>query len=385
MSAIEPTAALLGATQRTSSSANNGHYRIAEIGIPKWGKASRDWRNALVGWCRKNDFGEGSMKFPRRKFLHLAAGAGALPAFSPLARAQAYPTRAVRIVVSVAAGGGADIVARLIAQWLSERLGRPFIVENRPGGGGNIATEAVVRAPADGHTLLMVITPNAVNTTLYENLTFVFLRDIAPVAGLTLDPTVMAVNPALPAATVPAFIAYAKVNPGKINMGSGGIGTVQHVAGELFKMMTGVNMVHVPYRGEGAALPDLLGGQLQVMFPTITASISYIKAGRLRPLAVTSATRAEALPEVPTVGEFIAGYEAINFRGIGAPKNTPAAIIDRLNREINSGLADPAVKARIADLGAVTIAGSPAAFGKFLADETEKWAKVVRFAGIKPE
>jgi tripartite-type tricarboxylate transporter receptor subunit TctC len=291
----------------------------------------------------------------------------------------------VRIIVSVAAGGGADIVARLIAQWLSTRLGRPFIVENRPGAGGNIATEAVVRAPADGHTLLMAITPNAANATLYDNLNFVFLRDIAPVAGLTVDPTVMAVNPALPAATVPAFIAYAKANPGKINMGSGGIGTVQHVAGELFKMMAGINMVHVPYRGEGAALPDLIGGQLQVMFATITASIGYIRAGTLRALAVTGATRAQALPDVPAVAEFVPGYEAINFRGIGVPKNTPAAIIDRLNREINSGLADPIVKARIADLGAVAIPGSPAAFGKFLAEETEKWAKVVRFAGIKPE
>jgi tripartite-type tricarboxylate transporter receptor subunit TctC len=333
--------------------------------------------------CARNR--ERMMKLPRRKFLHLAAGAAAVPAISRIAQAQAYPSRPVRIIVSVAAGGGADIVARLIAQWLSVRLGRPFIVENRPGAGGNIATEAVVRAPADGHTLLMTITPNAVNATLYDNLNFVFLRDIVPVAGLTVDPTVMAVNPALPVSTVPAFIAYAKANPGKINMGSGGNGTVQHAAGELFKMMAGINMVHVPYRGEGAALPDLMGGQLQVMFATITSSIGYIRAGTLRALAVTGATRAQALPDVPAVAEFIAGYEAINFRGIGAPKNTPAAIIDRLNREINSGLADPIVKARIADLGAVTIAGSPAAFGKFLAEETEKWAKVVRFAGIKPE
>jgi len=325
------------------------------------------------------------MKLPRRQFLHLATGAAALPATSRIARAQTYPTRPVRLIVPGAAGSGVDIVTRLIAPWLADRLGRPFIVEDRPGGSGNIAVEAVARATADGHTLLVVITANIVNATFYERLNLMLLRDLAPVAGLTRDPTVMVVNPAVPAVSVPEFIAYAKANPGRINMASGGNGAVQHVSGELFKMMTGVNMLHVPYRSEGAALPDLFSGQVQVMFATITAAIGYIRAGQLRALAVGSATRAEALPDTPTMAEFVPGYEASNFRGIGAPKGTPPAIIDRLNREINTALADPGIKARLADLGAVALAGSPADFGRLMADETEKWAKVIRFAGIRPE
>ena len=325
------------------------------------------------------------MKLPRRRFLQLAACGAALPSVSHIARAQAYPSRPVRIVYGFAAGGGADIVARLIGQWLSVRLGQPFIVENRPGAGGNIATETVVRAPADGYTLLMAVPSNAINATLYDNLNFNFLRDIAPIASISRDPLVLVVYPAVPAATIPAFITHAKANPGKVNMASGGNGSVQHVAGELFKMMAGVNMVHVPYRGEGAALPDLLGGQVQVMFASIAGPIGYIKAGTLRALAVTTTTRAEALPDIPTVSEYVSGYEASSFRGIIAPKNTSAAIIERLNQEINAALADPAIKARLADLGTVPFAGSPAAFGKLIADETEKWGKTVRFAGIKPD
>jgi tripartite-type tricarboxylate transporter receptor subunit TctC len=323
------------------------------------------------------------MKLPRRQFLHVAVGATALPLMSRIAAAQTYPTRPVRIVIGFAAGGGGDIVTRLIAQWLSERLGQPFIVENRPGAAGNIAIEAVVHAPADGHTLLLISTPNAINATLYQNLNFNFPRDVAPIAGITRDPLVMVVNPVMLASTVPEFIAYAKSNPGKINMASPGTGTAQHVSGELLKIMAGVNMV--PYRGEGAALPDLLGGQVQVMFATITASIGYIRAGMLRALAVTTTTRAEALPNTPTVGEFLPGFEASNFRGICAPKNTPNAIIDRLNREMNSALADPKIKARLADLGGTVLVGSPAEFGRLIADETEKWGKVIRAANIKAE
>jgi tripartite-type tricarboxylate transporter receptor subunit TctC len=326
------------------------------------------------------------MKLPRRTFLHLAAGAAALPAVARIARAQAYPSRPVRIVIGFPAGGGADIVARLNGQWLSERLGQPFVIENRPGAGSNIAAEAVVRAAPDGYTLLLVTMPaNAVNGALYDKLGFDFVRDIAPVASLTRDPNVMEVNLALPVKTVPEFIAYAKAHPGKINMASSGIGAAQHVAGELFKAKTGVQMNHVPYRGAAPALTDLISGQVQVFFDVLTSSIEHIKAGRVRALAVTTATRSPALPDLPTVGEFVPGYEASNIRGVGAPRNTPAEIIDKLNKEINAALADPKIKARLADLGATVLVGSPADFGKLIVDETEKWAKVVTDRGIKPE
>ena len=321
----------------------------------------------------------------RRQFLHLAAGAAALPAVSRIASAQTYPSRPVRIIVGFAAGGTADVAARLIGQWLSERLGQPFVIENRPGAASNIAAEAVARSPADGYTLLLVATSAAVNVSLYDKLSFNLIRDIAPVAGIMRFPQVMDVNPAVPARTVPEFIAYAKANPGKLNMASGGNGTNTHIAGELFKMMAGVNMVHVPYRGGGPAITDLLGGQVQVMFDTMPSSIEHIRAGKLRPLAVTTTTRSEALPDVPTVGEFVPGYEASAFESIGAPKNTPSEIIDRLNKEINAALAVPKMQTRVADLGGITFAGSPVDFGKFIADETEKWAKVIRFAGIKAE
>jgi tripartite-type tricarboxylate transporter receptor subunit TctC len=325
------------------------------------------------------------MKLPRREFLHLAAGAAALPAVSRFAWAQAYPTRPVRIIVPFGPAGATDITARLIGQWLSERLGQQFVIENRPGAGSNIGTEVVVRALADGYTLLMVGPPGAINATLYDKLNFNFVRDIAPIAGIISAPNVMVVNPSVPAKTVPELIAYAKANPRKLNMASPGVGTTPHLAGELFKMMAGVDMVHVPYRGGGPALTDLLGGQVQVMFVTTVSSIGYIKAGRLRALAVTTATRLEALPDIPTVAEFVPGYEASNWYGVGIPKNTPAEIIDKLNKEINAGLADPRMKARIADLGATVFASSSADFGKFIADETEKWGKVIKFAGIKPE
>jgi tripartite-type tricarboxylate transporter receptor subunit TctC len=326
------------------------------------------------------------MKLPhRRQVLHLAAGAAALPSASRIARAQAYPSRPVRIIVPTTPAGAGDILARLIGQWLSERLGHPFIIDNRPGAGSNIATEAVVRAPADGYTLLLAGTPNAVNVTLYERLSFSFLRDIAPVAGIIRGPYVMAVNPTVPAKTVPELIGYAKANPDKINYASVGIGSAGHVSGELFKMMTGTKMTHVPYRGGGPALNDLLGGQVQVMFATTVASIEYIRAGRLRALAVTTAMRSEALPDIPTVSEFVPHYEASAWFGVGAPKNTPSQIIDQLNEAINAGLADPKIKARLADLGGTSFVGSPADFGKHIADETEKWAKVIKFANIKPE
>jgi tripartite-type tricarboxylate transporter receptor subunit TctC len=325
------------------------------------------------------------MKFPRRQFLHLAAGAAALPAASRIAQAQAYPTRPVRIIVGFTAGGAFDIAARLMGQWLSDRLAQPFIVENRPGASTNIATEAVVRAPADGYTLLLGGAVNTVNATLYEKLKFDFIRDIAPVAGIIRFPNLMEVNPSFPAKTVSEFIAYAKVNPGKITFASTGIGTTQHLSGELFKMMTGVNMVHVPYRGGAPALTDLISGQVQVMFGALPASIEFIRAGKLCALAVTTATRSEALPDIPTVGEFVPGYEASGWNGVGAPKNTPAEIIDKLNKEINAGLADSNIKAQLADLGGIAIAGSPVDFGKLIAEETEKWGKVVKFAGIKPD
>ena len=325
------------------------------------------------------------MKLPRRQFLHLAAGAAGLPAVSRITWAQAYPSRLVRIVVPFTPGGASDITARLMGQWLSERLGQQFVIDNRPGGGTNIGTEAVVRAPADGYTLLMVGGYNAINATLYDKLNHNFIRDIAPVAGIIVVPNVMVVNPSVPAATVPEFIAYAKSKPGKTTMASAGTGTPSHVTGELFKMMAGVNLVHVPYRGGGPALTDLLSGQVQVMFATMPSSIEYIRAGKLRALAVATATRSEALPDVPTVGEFVPGYEASSWSGVGAPKATPAEIVDKLNKEVNAALDDPKMKARLADLGGVALQGSPADFGKLIADETEKWAKVIKFAGIKSE
>jgi tripartite-type tricarboxylate transporter receptor subunit TctC len=325
------------------------------------------------------------MKLPRRRFLRLAAGAAALPAVSRIAGAQTYPTRPVRMVAPFAAGGPADILARLIGQWLSERLGQPFVIENRPGAAGNIGTEAVVKSPPDGYTLLLAGSPNTINATLYDKLNFNFIRDVAPVAGIVRFPFVMAVHPSVPAKTVPEFIAYAKANPGKINMASGGIGATPHVAGELFQMMTGVRMIHVPYRGAAPALTDLLAGQVQVYFANTLASIEYIRAGKLRPLAVTTATRSDVLPDIPTVDEFVPGYEASGWSGIGSPKNTPSQIVDKLNAETNAGLADPNMKVRLADLGGTVLAGSPADFGKLIAEETEKWGKVVNFTGIKAE
>jgi tripartite-type tricarboxylate transporter receptor subunit TctC len=327
------------------------------------------------------------MKLPhRRQFLHLAVGAAAFPAVSRIAMAQSYPTRPVHLIVGFGPGGTADIVARLMAQWLSEHLGQPFIVENRPGAASNLATEMVVNSPPDGYTLLMVSTPQAINATLYEKLNFKFVRDIAPVGGIFRDsPAVMEVNPSFPARTVPEFIAYAKANPNKINMASAGIGSVNHVYGELFKMMTGVNMLHVPYRGTVAPLTDLIGGQVQVTFDALGSSVEYIRTGKLRALAVTSTTRAEALPDVPTIGEFIPGYEATGFMGIVAPKSTPSEVIARLNKEINAGIVDPKIKARIADMGYAVSQSSPAEFGKLIADQTEKWGKVIRAANIKAE
>jgi len=325
------------------------------------------------------------MKLPRRKFLHLTAGAAALPALSRIARAQAYPTRPVRIVVPFTAGSLSDILARPIGQWLSERLGQPFIIENRPGAGGNIGTEAVVKAAPDGYTLLVIASSNAINATLYEKLNFNFIHDIAPVATIIRQPMVMLVNPSIPTKTVREFVAYAKTNPRKISMASAGNGTAPHVAGELFNMMAGVDMVHVPYRGGAPALTDLIGGQVQVMFATPIVSIEHIRAGKLRPLAVTSATRFGVLPDIPSVGEFLPGYEASVWVGLGAPKNTPTEIVDQLNKEINAGLADPKIKSGLADLGGGAFSSSPADFAKLIAEDTEKWAKVVKFSGAKSE
>ena len=326
------------------------------------------------------------MKLPRRRhFLQLAAGAAVLPVVSRIARAQAYPARPVRIIAATGPGGAPDILARLIGQWLAERLGQPFVTENRPGGGNNIGTEAVVRAPPDGYTLLLVDPTASINATLYEKLNYNFMRDIALVAGIVLLPQIMVVNPSFPAKTVPELIAYAKANPGKVNMASPGVATPGHVAGELFKMMAGVDMVHVPYRGGAPALSDLIGGQVQVFFPTTSLSIEQIRAGKLRPLAVTTTTRWEGLPDIPTVGEFVPGYEASVVLGVGVPKRTTVEIIDKLSREINAALADPKIKARLADLGGTALAGSPADFTKLIAEETEKWGKVIKFAGIKPE
>src|SRR3954469_21678398 len=307
------------------------------------------------------------------------------PAASLIARTQAYPSRPARIVVPFAAGGATDIIARLIGQWLSERLGQQFVIENRPGAGSNIGTEVVVNAPPDGYTLLLVGASSAINATLYEKLSFNFLRDIAPVSGIMSIPFILAVNPSFPAKTISEFIAYARANPGKVNMASGGNGTAGHLSGELFKLLTGVNMVHVPYRGEAPALTDMLAGHVQAMFGTMPASIEHVRAGKLRPLAVTSARRSELLPDLPTVGDFVPGYETSALQGLGAPKNTPAEIITKLNKEINAGLADPKIKTRVADMGGIVLAGSPADFGKLIAEETEKWGKVVKFSGAKPE
>jgi tripartite-type tricarboxylate transporter receptor subunit TctC len=325
------------------------------------------------------------MKLPRRKFLHLAAGAAALPVVSRFAWAQAYPTRPVRVVVPFAAGGSADIIARLMGQWLSERLGQPFIIENRPGGGTNIATEAVVRAPADGYTLLMVSATQAINATLYDKLNFHITRDITPVAGIIVLPNVVVVNPSVPATTVPEFIAYAKANPGKLSMASGGIGSAGHMSGELFKMMTGINIGHVPYRGGGPALTDLFAGQVQVYFSPLPAAIEYIRAGKLRALAVTTAARSAVLPDIATVAEFVPGYEASTWAGVGVPKATPAEIVNKLNKEVNAALDDPKMKARLADFGGTPLPGSSVQFGKLIAEETEKWGNVIRALNIKAD
>src|SRR5579883_130832 len=321
----------------------------------------------------------------RRTFLHLAAGAVALPALSLNAAAQTYPTRPVHLIIGYTPGGSADITARLIGQWLTDRLGQTVVIESRPSSGTIIATEAVVHAPPDGYTLLLVAPANAINASLYEKLNHDFMRDIVPVAGINRFPNVMEVNPSVPVNTVPEFIAYAKANPGKLNMASSGNGSTIQVSGELFKMMTGVNMIHVPYRGAAPALTDMLGGQVQVMFDNIPTSIGYIRAGKLRALAVTGATRSALLPDLPTVGDYVPGYEASAWYGIGAPRDTPIEIISKLNTQINASLADPQLKARFAELGAETMPMTPAQFGKFIADETEKWAKVVKFAGIKAD
>jgi tripartite-type tricarboxylate transporter receptor subunit TctC len=325
------------------------------------------------------------MRLPRRRFLQLAAAATAFPSVSRVARAQSFPTKPVRVIVGFAPGGGNDIAARLISHWLSLRLGQQFVVENRPGAGSNIATEAVVRALPDGYTLLLVAVSNAANATLYDKLNFNFIRDIAPVAGVLRVPNLVEVHPSVPVQTLPEFIAYAKANPGKVNMGSGGSGGPVHMTGELFNMMAGLKMQHVPYRGEAPALNDLIGGQVQVVFGSVPASIEYVRAGMLRALAVTTSTRSELLPDVPTVGESVPGYESSTWYGIGAPKDTPAEIIDRLNVEINAALGDPTLKTRVADLGGTVIGGSPTDFNELIASDTEKWGKVVRFAGIKPE
>jgi tripartite-type tricarboxylate transporter receptor subunit TctC len=323
------------------------------------------------------------MKLPRRKFLRLTAGAAAVPAASRIATAQTYPSRSVRIIVGLPAGSTSDIIARLMGQWLSERLGQPFVIENRPGAGTNIGTEIVAKSSPDGYTLLFVLAANAINVAFYDNLNFDFIRDIVPVAKITATAFVMEVNPSFPAKTVPEFIAYAKANPGEIGMASPGNGTGSHVFGELFKMMAGVDMVHVPYRGDYTS--DLLAGRVQVAFNPISSTIELIRAGKLRALAVTTATRQERLPEIPTLGEFLPGYEASGWQGIGSPKNTPSEIIGKLNTAINAGLADPQIKARFADLGVLPTPMTPAEFGTLIANETEKWAKVIKFAGIKPE
>jgi tripartite-type tricarboxylate transporter receptor subunit TctC len=325
------------------------------------------------------------MLFPRRRFLQLAAGAAVLPAVPRIASAESYPSRPVRIFVGLPAGGGADVVARLLGQWLSERLGKPFIIENRPGAATNIATEMVVRAPADGHTLLLVFTANAINATLYGKLNFNFVSDIAPIAGITDTPLVMEVSPSFPARTIPEFIAYAKANPGKVNMASGSHGALGHVSGELFKTMTGVNIVHVPFRGDPAATLALLAGEVQVHFAGVIATIEHIKSGRLRALAVTTAARSESLPDIPAMSEFLPGYHSSAWFGFGAPRNTPIEIVNKLNKEINAALAAPRIKAQLVSQGGTVLGGSPADFCKFIVAETEKWAKVIRTANLKAD
>ncbi len=325
------------------------------------------------------------MEIRRRRLLRLIMGAAAMPAVSRIARADTYPSRPVHLIVFYAAGGGNDIIARLMGQWLSERLGQAFIVENRPGGGGNIGTEAVVRSAPDGYTLLLSSTANTVNASLYDNLDFNFIRDIAPVASISRDPNILVVNQSVPAKSVPEFIAYAKADPGKLNYASAGVGSSQHMSGELFKMMTGISMTHVPFRGTAPALTALLGGQVQAMFASMPATIEHIRSGKLRALGMTITTRSEVFPDVPCISEFLPGYDASVYYGIGAPKNTPPEIVERLNREINAGLADPQLKAKLDELGSMPLPGSPADFGKFIANETAKWAKVVKFANIKAE
>jgi tripartite-type tricarboxylate transporter receptor subunit TctC len=326
-----------------------------------------------------------AMNLLRRTFLHLLAGVAALPAISRLACAQAYPSRPVRWIVGFTPAGGNDITARLIGQWLTDRLGQPFVIENRPGAGTNIAAEIVINSPPDGYTLFLTNFSNAVNAALYEKLSFDFMRDMAPVVGISRAPVILAVNPSVPAKTVAEFIAYAKANPGKLNMGSAGIGSAGHLAGELLQMMTGIKLVHVPYRGNAPALTDLIAGQVQLVFPSSASSIEHVRTGKVRGLAVTGSTRLDALPDLPTVADSVPGYEASSLYGIGAPRNTPAEVIDRLNKEVNAALADPKLKARLADLGGTPFGGSSAEFGKLMADETEKWGKVVKFAGIKPQ
>ena len=325
------------------------------------------------------------MNLLRRTFLHLLAGVAALPAISRPACAQAYPSRPVRWIVGFTPAGGNDITARLIGQWLTDRLGQPFVIENRPGAGTNIAAEIVINSPPDGYTLFLTNFSNAVNAALYEKLSFDFMRDMAPVVGISRAPVILAVNPSVPAKTVPEFIAYAKANPDKLNMGSAGIGSAGHLAGELLQMMTGIKLVHVPYRGNAPALTDLIAGQVQLVFPSSASSIEHVRTGNVRGLAVTGSTRLDALPDLPTVADSVPGYEASSLYGIGAPRNTPAEVIDRLNKEVNAALADPKLKARLADLGGTTFGGSSAEFGKLMAEETEKWGKVVKFAGIKPQ
>lgn len=324
------------------------------------------------------------MKLQRRQFLHLAAGAAAFPSMSRMAKAQTYPSRPVRVIVGFPAGGAVDILARLMGQWLSERLSQTFVIENRPGAGGNIATEAAVRAPADGYTLLAICSPNAINASLYQKLNYNFVRDIAPIASTVRLPNVMQIHPSVPAKTIPDFVAYAKANPGELSMASAGNGTSGHLSGELFKSMTGVDMVHVPYRGGPPAVTDLIGGRVHVLFDVVTNSIEHIRSGKLRALAVTTEARAETLPEIPTVGEFVPGYEASFWYGLGAPKDTPAEIVQTLSKEVNLALADPKIRTRLADLGGTVLALSPADFAKFIAAETEKWAKVVKFSGATP-
>jgi tripartite-type tricarboxylate transporter receptor subunit TctC len=346
---------------------------------------SGDFANLASTVCLDRPAMPGSigMHLPRRQFFRFAAGAFAAPAVARHALADAYPSRPVRFLSGFAAAGGNDIISRLMGQWLTERLGQTFVIENRPGAGTNIAAEVVINSPPDGYTLFGTNLSSAINTTLYEKLPFDFMRDMLPVAGIAQAPSAFAISASVPAKTVPEFIAYAKANPGRINMGSAGVGSTSHLAGELFKMMAGVDLVHVPYRGNALALTDLISGQIEVLFPSLGSSIEYVKSGKVRALAVTGASRSDALPDLPTVAETLPGYEASSFYGIGAPRHTPAEIVEILNKAVNAGLADPKLKARLADLGSVPLPGQPATFGKLIADETEKWGRVIKFAGIK--